>query len=84
MPVVNVIQARNNLFNIVGDVQNGEKVIITSKNGTAAIMGEATYNSLVETLHLLSDPDIVKDTAEARKTPSEEMKVWHCPPTKSE
>ncbi len=84
MPVMNVTQARDDLSNIVDTVQNGEKVIVTSKNGTAVIIGEAAYNSLEETLYLLSDPDMAKDIADARKPPSDGLREWPCLSTESE
>ena len=43
MSVINVTQARKDLFNLVNDVQNGEKVTITSKNCNAVLMSEDDY-----------------------------------------
>lgn len=81
MAVVNVTQARNDLFNLVSRVQDGEKITITSKNCNAVLMSEEEYDSLLETLHLLSDPDMAADLDRTRRTPISEMEVWKCPDT---
>lgn len=81
MAVVNVIQARNDLFNMVNRVQDGERITITSRNCNAVLMSEEEYNSLMETLYLLSDPDMAADLDRTRRTPVSEMEVWKCPDT---
>lgn len=81
MAVVNVTQARNDLFNMVNSVQNGEKITITSKNCNAVLMSEEEYDSLMETLYLLSDPDMAADLDRTRRTPISEMEVWKCQDT---
>ena len=81
MAVVNVTQARNDLFNMVNRVQDGEKITITSKNCNAVLMSEEEYDSLLETLYLLSDPDMAADLDRTRRTPISELEVWECPDT---
>ena len=81
MAVVNVTQARNDLFNMVNRVQDGEKIIITSRNCNAVLMSEKEYNSLMGTLYLLSDPDMAADLDRTRRTPVSEMEVWKCSDT---
>ena len=44
-------------------------------------MSEEGYNSLMETLHLLSDLDMAADLYRTRRTPLSEMEVWDCPDT---
>lgn len=53
MAVMNVMQACNELPDMVDRVQDGGRITITSKNCNAALMSEEGYNSLMETLHLL-------------------------------
>lgn len=81
MVVVNVTQACNELPDMVDRVQDGERITITSKNSNAVLMSEAEYDSLMETLHLLSDPDMAADLYRIRRTPLSEMEVWDCPDT---
>mgnify|MGYP001783528187 FL=1 len=81
MAVVNVTQACNELPDMVDRVQDGERITITSKNRNAVLMSEEEYNSLMETLHLLSDPDMAADLYRTRRTPLSEMEVWDCPDT---
>lgn len=79
MAVVNVTQACNDLFNMVNRVQDGERITIMSRNCNAVLMSEEEYNSLMETLYLLSDPDMAADLDRTRRTPVSEMEVWKCP-----
>lgn len=78
MAVVNVAQARDDLLDLVNSVQNGEKVTITSMGCNAVLMSEEEYDSLMETLHLLSDPDMAADLDSTRRRPISEMEVWEC------
>ena len=77
MTVINPTYARNNLFTILDEIDNGEKYIIQSKGKEALLISKDEYDSLVETLYLLSDPDMSKDIEDARKTPASEMVTWH-------
>lgn len=76
MAVVNVTQACNELPDMVDRVQDGGRITITSKNSNAVLMSEEGYNSLMETLHLLSDPGMASDLDRTRRTPLSEMEVW--------
>lgn len=78
MAVVNVTQACNELPDMVDRVQDGERITITSKNCNAVLMSEEEYDILMETLHLLSDSDMVADLYRTRGTPLSEMEVWDC------
>ena len=76
MAVVDVDQARNDLSEMVDRVQDGERITITSDNCNAVLMSEGDYNSLVETINLLSDPDMAADLDRTRGTSLTEMEVW--------
>ena len=77
MAVVNVTQACNELPDMVDRVQDGGgRITITSKNCNAVLIRKEEYNSLMETLHLLSDPDMAADLYRTRSTPLSEMEVW--------
>lgn len=79
MAVVDVTRAREDLSDLVDRVQDGERITITSGNRSAVLISEGDYNSLMETLHLLSDPDMAADLDRARRTPVSEMEIWKCP-----
>jgi len=78
MAVVNVTQARNDLYNIVERVLDSESVTITSKNGNVVMLSESDWEGIKETLYLMNDPDFLNDVREARSTPVSEREVWNC------
>lgn len=77
MDVINPTYARSNLFTIIDEVENGEKYIIESKGKKVVVLSKEEYDSLIETIYLLSDPDMAKDIEDAKKTPTEDMVTWH-------
>lgn len=77
MDVINPTYARSNLFTIIDEVENGEKYIIESKGKKVVVLSKEEYDSLIETIYLLSDPDMAKDIEDAKKTPTENMVTWH-------
>ena len=78
MNIVNVTQARNDLYSIVEKVLGHEAVTITSKNGNVIMLSEEDWEGIKETLYLMSDPDFLNDVREARNTPVSEREVWNC------
>jgi prevent-host-death family protein len=57
MTTVNVTEARANLYKLIDDASvSHEPVIITGKRGNAVLLAEDDWNSINETLHLLSVP----------------------------
>ncbi len=76
MAVVDVDRARNDLSEMIDRVQDGERITITSRNCNAVLISEEDYNSLLETIHLLSDPDMAIDLDRTRRTSLSEMEVW--------
>ena len=77
MTVINPTYARNNLFAIMDEIHNGEKFIIESKGKETMMISKEEYDSLIETLYLLSDPDMSRDIDDAKRTPTSEMVTWH-------
>ncbi len=77
MAVINPTYARNNLFTILDEIENGEKYIIESKGKETMMISKEEYDSLVETLYLLSDPNMAVDINDAKNTPTSEMVTWH-------
>ena len=78
MNIVNVTQARNDLYSIVEKVLGHEAVTITSKNGNVIMLSEEDWEGIKETLYLMGDPDFLNDVREARNTPVSEREVWNC------
>ena len=65
--VVNATEARQNLFRLVARSIKGHTPIkIASKEGNAILVSEEDYESLLETLELLSKPGFRKSIEEAR------------------
>ena len=57
MTTVNVTEARANLYKLIDDASvSHEPVIITGKRGNAVLLAEDDWNSINETLHMLSVP----------------------------
>ena len=57
MTTVNVTEARANLYKLIDDTSiSHEPVVITGKRGNAVLLAEDDWNSINETLHLLSVP----------------------------
>ena len=57
MTTLNVTEARANLYKLIDDTSvNHEPVIITGKRGNAVLLAEGDWNSITETLHLVSVP----------------------------
>lgn len=55
--------AREKLFPLIQEVnENSSSILITSKNGNAVLLSESEYESLLETLYLLSTPANAKQT----------------------
>ena len=57
MTIVNVTEARANLYKLIDDASaSHEPVIITGKRGNAVLLAEDDWNAINETLYLLSVP----------------------------
>ena len=57
MTTVNVTEARANLYKLIDETSiSHEPVVITGKRGNAVLLAEDDWNSINETLHLLSVP----------------------------
>ena len=67
MTTLTATKARQNLFDILKkSVKGHAPVKITSKSGDAVLISEEDYESLLETLELLSEPGMAKSVKEAR------------------
>lgn len=73
MSITNATALRKNLFGYLDAVAvNDEKVIVTTKNGNAAIISEEYLRSLEETCYLYSIPGMRERLIEGINTPLSE------------
>jgi len=67
MTTITATKARQNLFELVKKSAKGHAPVkITSKNGAVVMLSELDYESLIETLELLSTPNVLKGVKEAK------------------
>lgn len=70
MQNVNVTNFRQNIFAMLENtVKYNEPLNITTRDGNAVVMSEDDYNGLMETLRLLSSPEMRTKLLEGRDTP---------------
>ena len=68
MRTVTATTARSDLFNIIRDsVQTHQPYQITSRSGEAVLLSKDDFDSLMETLELLSTPGLLEGVRQARK-----------------
>lgn len=68
MPTLTATEARQNLFQLIKkSIKQHRPVKITSKVGNTILISEEDYESLLETLELLSTPGVLKGVLEAKK-----------------
>ncbi len=68
MTTLTATRARQELFDLVKKSIRGHVPIrITSKDGNAMLVSEEDYESLLETLELLSTPGMLKSIREAKE-----------------
>ncbi len=77
MTNTNITNFRKNLFAYINQaVEYNDVVNVSTKNGNAVIMSEEDYNSLMETLYLVSVPGLADIIKEAGKEPLEESREY--------
>ncbi|MGD9707737.1 MAG: type II toxin-antitoxin system Phd/YefM family antitoxin [Candidatus Delongbacteria bacterium] len=73
MTVINVTEARKNLYNLV-DLANEshETILISGKRGNAVLISEEDWSAINETLYLLSIPKMRESIKKGLETPVDE------------
>ena len=67
MTKITATRARQDLFRLLQkSVKGHAPVLITSKSGDAVLISQEDYESLLETLELLSTPGVLKGVREAK------------------
>ena len=70
MSITNATSLRKNLFGYLDAATvNDEKIIVTTKNGNAAIVSEEYLRNLEETCYLYGIPGMRESIEEGRNTP---------------
>lgn len=74
MTVISATKARDNIYQIISDVNtNCEPITITNNKGkNAVLIGEADWRAIEETLYLMSVPGMAESIIAGGKTPIEE------------
>lgn len=70
MNTINITNARQNLFQLVADVNVGFNpiTIVNNKGKNAVLISEEEWKNIEETLYLTSIPGLVENLNEIRKT----------------
>jgi prevent-host-death family protein len=76
MTTVNITQARKDIYDLVRSVQSSGAVTITAKDGNAVLISEADWNSIKETMYLLSIPDMLESLRESDNEDPSELETW--------
>jgi prevent-host-death family protein len=70
MNILNVTEARSKLYSLIDETTNTHQpIVITGKRGNAVLVSEDDWNSISETLHLLSVPGMRESIIEGMKEP---------------
>ena len=73
MEHINATQARNNLYKLIDTVGSSHKqILITGKKANAILVSQSDWDSILETLHLVSIPGMRESVIEGLNTPVED------------
>lgn len=77
MESTNITEFRKNLYNAVDSViKFNETIQVTTKNGNAVLLSEDDYDSLMETVYLMSHPKLVEKIKEGEKEDISKMEKY--------
>ncbi|WP_236147182.1 type II toxin-antitoxin system Phd/YefM family antitoxin [Scytonema millei] len=77
MDAVSTSEARTNLFSLVDRVSETHKpILITGKRNNAVLISQEDWNSIQETMYLLSIPGMKESIKDGMATPVEECISW--------
>ena len=77
MPTTNATVLRKNLFNSLESViEFNEQITVNTKKGNAIIISEEEYNSMKETIYLISQPDLLEKIKEGEKEEKSSMEEY--------
>jgi len=68
MTILNATEARSKLYTLIDETtETHQPIVITGKRGNAVLVAEEDWNSIAETLHLLSVPGMRESIKEGMK-----------------
>lgn len=76
MTILNVTEARSKLYGLIDETTvSHQPIIITGKRGNAVLVSEDDWNSINETLYLLSVPGLRNSIQKGMKQPISECET---------
>ncbi len=77
MTTMNATQFRKDLFSVLdSSILGNERVTITTKNGNAVLISEEDWDNIMETLYLLSVPDMMDSIKAADEDYPQDCLDW--------
>ena len=77
MDKVDITTLRKNLFSTLEKVaNNNEPIMVMTKKGNAVILSQKNYDSIVESIYLISQPRLVEKIKEGEKEERSTMKAF--------
>lgn len=68
MTILNATEARSKLYSLIDEAaETHQPIVITGKRNNAVLVSEEDWNSIAETLHLLSVPGMRESIKEGMK-----------------
>ena len=58
MTNINITNFRKDIYSLEQTINFNEPINISTKNGNAVVLSEEDYNSLIETLYIMSVPNL--------------------------
>lgn len=78
METVSITSLRKELYKIMERVISlNEPICVSTKNGNSIIMSEQDYNSLQETIYLLSQPGLLDSIKDGEKEDQSQMEIYN-------
>ena len=77
MPITNVSVLRKDLFNSIDNViEYNERITVNTKKGNAVIISEEEFNSMIETIYLVSQPGLLEKIKKGEKEDIDSMTTY--------
>lgn len=77
MPITNISVLRKDLFNSIDKViEFNETITVNTKKGNAVIVSEEEYNSMLETIYLVSQPGLLEKIKKGEKEDIDSMTTY--------